>query len=60
VTFQSLFEGETHRLVVIVSFLALLELVKMKLVRLFQGESFGPILVTRTFAPVADDEPVEL
>lgn len=60
VTFQALFEGQAHRLVVIVSFLALLELVKMKLVRLFQGESFGPILVTRTFAPVADDEPVEL
>ncbi len=60
VTFQSLFEGQTHRLVVIVSFLALLELVKMKLVRLFQGEAFGAILVMRSFAPVTDDEPVEL
>jgi hypothetical protein len=29
-------------------------------VRLFQGEAFGAILVTRTFAPVTDDEPVEL
>lgn len=60
VTFQSLFEGQTHRLVVIVSFLALLELVKMNLVRLFQGEAFGAILVIRAFAPITDDEPVEL
>lgn len=61
VTFQSLFEGQTHRLVVIVSFLALLELVKLKLVRLFQGEAFGAILVIRAFTPIADDEqPVEL
>jgi len=60
VTFQSLFEGQVHRLVVIVSFLALLELVKMSLVRLFQGEEFGAILVMRSFAPVTDDEPVEL
>jgi segregation and condensation protein A len=60
VTFQSLFEGQTHRMVVIVSFLALLEMVKMKLVRLFQGEAFGAILVMRAFAPVAADEPVEL
>jgi segregation and condensation protein A len=60
VTFQSLFEGQTHRLVVIVSFLALLELVKLKLVRLFQGEAFGAILVMRAFAPITDDEPVEL
>jgi len=60
VTFQSLFEGQTHRLVVIVSFLALLELVRLKLVRLFQGEAFGAILIMRAFAPITDDEPVEL
>jgi segregation and condensation protein A len=60
VTFQSLFEGQTHRLVVIVSFLALLDLVKLRLVRLFQGEAFGAILVKRSFAPITDDEPVEL
>lgn len=59
VTFQALFERETHRLVVIVSFLALLELVKLRLVRVFQGEALGPILIMRAFAPVADDEPVE-
>lgn len=60
VTFESLFEGQTHRAVVIVSFLALLELVKLGLVRVFQGEAFGAILVMRSFAPVADDEPSEL
>ena len=60
VTFQSLFEGQAHRLVVIVSFLALLELVKLRLVRLFQGEAFGAILVMRSFAPITDDEAVEL
>ncbi len=52
VTFETLFEGAVNRLVVIVTFLALLELVRLKLVRIFQGETFGPILLTRTFTPV--------
>ena len=52
VTFPSLFDTPRSRLVIIVTFLALLELIRIKLVRVFQGEAFGPILLTRTFSPV--------
>ncbi|RMH31614.1 MAG: segregation/condensation protein A [Nitrospirae bacterium] len=51
VTFQSLFDPVTTRAMVIVTFLALLELVRMKLVRVHQSEVFGPIQVSRTFSP---------
>ena len=50
-TFDSLFEVGFTRSYVIVTFLALLELVRMKLVMLFQGDMFGPIRITRRFAP---------
>ena len=49
IIFSSLFDDATTRLVVIVTFLALLELVRMKLVRIFQGDFLGPIRVSRTF-----------
>ena len=48
-TFAALFDGAANRVMVIVSFLALLELVRMKLVRIYQGDVFGPIRMTRTF-----------
>ena len=48
-TFAALFEGETNRLTVIVTFLALLELVRMKLVRMTQVDFGGPIRISRTF-----------
>jgi len=57
VPFVDLFEGCFQRMVVIVTFLALLELIRIRVVRVFQGETFGPILVTRTFLPV---DPTEL
>jgi len=49
ITFLSLFDDAENRLLVIVTFLALLELVRMKLVRIFQGNMFGPIRISRTF-----------
>ena len=60
VTFLSLFEEQAHRLLIIVTFLALLELIRIKLVRVFQGEVFGPILVTRAFSPITGEEPESL
>ncbi|MGD9851623.1 MAG: ScpA family protein [Nitrospirales bacterium] len=51
IPFDQLFERQLSRLLVITTFLALLELVRMNLVRLFQGEWFGPIHVTRRFVP---------
>ncbi|MGH7229940.1 MAG: segregation and condensation protein A [Nitrospiraceae bacterium] len=50
-TFVSLFEQQGHRLLIIVTFLALLELTRLKLVRVFQGVAFGPILVMRALTP---------
>ncbi len=57
-TFSSLFESSSHRMVIIVTFLALLELIRLRTARVFQGENFGPILVSRTFSLVPD--PAEL
>ncbi len=51
VTFEALFERLDSRVMIIVTFLALLELVRMNLVRLYQGDMFGPIRVTRKFVP---------
>jgi len=56
--FEALFEASCHRLVVIVTFLALLELIRLRTVRVYRAESFGPILVSRTFSLVPD--PAEL
>jgi segregation and condensation protein A len=47
VTFFSLFEDQGHRLLIIVTFLGLLELTRLRLVQVFQAEPFGPILVMR-------------
>jgi len=55
--FADLFDGCYQRMVIIVTFLALLELIRIRLVRVFQAETFAPILVTRTFSPV---DPAEL
>ncbi len=60
ITFAALFEGATDRLMVIVTLLALLELVRMKLVRMVQADFWGPIRITRTFLawqPEGDVEP---
>jgi segregation and condensation protein A len=58
VNFVSLFEPSCHRLVIIVTFLALLELMRLRTARVFQPEHFGPILVSRAFSLVPD--PAEL
>ena len=51
IPFEELFEQEWSRPLIIATFLGLLELVRMNLVRLFQVEWFGPIHVTRRFVP---------
>lgn len=58
VAFAALFEESCHRLVIIVTFLALLELIRLRVAHVFQSETFGPILVSRTFSLVPD--PAEL
>ena len=56
VTFEELFRPVEGRLVLIVTFLALLELIRIKLVRAFQSEVFGSILLSRAFLPVTMGE----
>lgn len=56
--FEALFEASCHRLMIIVTFLALLELIRLRTVRVYQAENFGPILVSRMFSLVPD--PAEL
>jgi len=56
--FEALFEVSCHRLMIIVTFLALLELIRLRTVRVYQAENFGPILVSRMFSLVPD--PAEL
>ena len=58
VSFAALFEGPIHRVMIVVTFLALLELMRLRVARVFQSETFGPILVSRTFSLVPD--PAEL
>jgi segregation and condensation protein A len=58
VPFAALFDGPIHRLVIVVTFLALLELMRLRVARVFQTETFGPILVSRAFSLVPD--PAEL
>ncbi|SLM48653.1 Segregation and condensation protein A [Nitrospira japonica] len=58
VSFAALFEASSHRLVIIVTFLALLELIRLRTARVYQPENFGPILVSRNFSLVP--EPAEL
>jgi segregation and condensation protein A len=58
ISFAALFEGSSQRMVVVVTFLALLELMRLRVARVFQAEAFGPILVSRMFSLVPD--PAEL
>jgi segregation and condensation protein A len=51
IPFESLFMPEEGRLVLIVTFLGLLELVRIKLIRAYQSEAFGAILLSRAFLP---------
>jgi segregation and condensation protein A len=55
-TFGELFEGPVTRATVIVTFLALLELIRLRLIRAYQAELFGTILISRTFTAMSDVE----
>ncbi len=60
VTFEELFIGPLHKLTLIVTFLALLELIRLRTIRVYQAEMFGSILVSRAFTTVLEgDLPIE-
>jgi segregation and condensation protein A len=60
VKFSELFATSTSRLEVVVTFLALLELIRLKHLQVFQAEPFGEIEISLSAepAPVAATEPV--
>lgn len=51
IAFEDLFEGMTTRALLIVTFLALLEMVRLKRLRIFQQKTFGTIHVFRPEQP---------
>jgi segregation and condensation protein A len=59
ITFSTLFNEDVSRLNVLTTFLALLEIVKLQLVRIYQDRPFGTILITRR-VPLKDGEIAEL
>jgi len=56
IPFERLFAPTEGRGVLIVTFLGLLELIRLKLVCVFQVEAFGAILVSRAFLPELEDD----
>src|SRR5258707_1816039 len=56
--FEDLFSDVEQRSGLIVTFLALLEMIRLKLVRVFQSGSFGPIRVYKRSRPVDAPHPI--
>jgi segregation and condensation protein A len=57
--FEDLFsDGDGSRPFLIVTFLALLEMIRLKLVRVFQGGSFGAIRVYKRARPADAPHPI--
>ena len=56
--FEELFADAHDRGSLIVTFLALLEMIRLKLVRVFQSSSFGPIRVYKRSRPVDAPHPI--
>jgi segregation and condensation protein A len=56
--FDDLFADAHDRAALIVTFLALLEMIRLKLVRVFQSGSFGPIRVYKRSRPVDAPHPI--
>ena len=56
--FEELFADATDRAALVVTFLALLEMIRLKLVRVFQSGGFGPIRVYRRPRPADAPHPI--
>jgi segregation and condensation protein A len=56
--FEDLFADAHDRAGLIVTFLALLEMIRLKLVRVFQSGSFGPIRVYKRARPADAPHPI--
>jgi hypothetical protein len=58
VGFEDLFADADSRPALIVTFLALLEMIRLKLIRVFQSGSFGPIRVYKRARPADAPHPI--
>lgn len=56
VNFESLFEGSPTRELIVASFLAILELCKLRMIRIVQFDSFGTIMVSSTILVESEQE----
>ena len=56
--FEELFADAADRSALIVTFLALLEMIRLKLIRVFQSGSFGPIRVYKRPRPADAPHPI--
>jgi segregation and condensation protein A len=56
--FEDLFAGDDSRGGMIVTFLALLEMIRLKLIRVFQTAQFGPIRVYKRARPAGAPHPI--
>lgn len=57
-TFDDLFEGEVSKFDLVITFLALLEMGKLRLTKLYQADTYGSIHIEYTVAEDDLDEPV--
>ena len=56
--FEDLFQNDTSRGGMIVTFLALLEMIRLKLIRVFQTAAFGPVRVYKRARPADAPQPI--
>lgn len=56
VTLDHLFSQATRKIVWVVTFLALLELIRLSYIKAYQGTSFGSIRLVRLFEALEQDE----
>ena len=56
--FEDLFAKDDSRAAMIVTFLALLEMIRLKLIRVFQTTAFGPVRVYKRARPADAPTPI--
>lgn len=54
--FEDLFAGATNRFELVITFLALLEMTRLRMTRLFQADSLGPLYIELAEVSTADEE----
>lgn len=55
-TLEEILSGELHKYNIVVTFLALLEMSRLRMIRVYQSAQCGPIYIQRTMEDVSEDE----